>query len=92
MAEKLVLVGMFPDSSVLDPGDQMSWQALSGNLRIEFDPNRTPFNSNVFQAPTGTRLQSGPPRPNANPGSYKYRVFLNDQHIADGEILLRPKS
>jgi len=91
MSEKLVLIGMFPETVVLEPGDQMVWHSLSGNLRIEFDANRSPFSSNVFQAPTGTRLLSGPPRPGANPGSYKYRVWLNDQHIADGEILIRPK-
>jgi hypothetical protein len=91
MAEKLVLVGMFPDTVVIEPGDQMVWHSLSGNLRIEFDANRSPFSSNVFQAPTGVNILSGPPRTAINPGSYKYRVWLNDQHIADGEVVVRPK-
>jgi hypothetical protein len=60
-------------------------------LRVEFDPQRTPFGSNVFQAPEGTRLQSGPARIGVNPGSYKYRLFLNDQLIGNGEVLIRPK-
>jgi hypothetical protein len=91
MAEKLVLVGMFPEIAVVEPGDQMVWRSLSGNLRIEFDANRSPFSSNVFQAPTGVNILSGPSRTAINPGSYKYRVWLNDQHIADGEVVVRPK-
>ena len=91
MAEKLVLVGMFPEIAVVEPGDQMVWHSLSGNLRIEFDANRSPFSSNVFQAPTGVNILSGPPRASINSGSYKYRVWLNDQHIADGEVVVRPK-
>ncbi|MFZ0635351.1 MAG: hypothetical protein WA755_19835 [Candidatus Acidiferrales bacterium] len=91
MSEKLILVGIHPDIAVIEMSEQVVWQALSGNLRIEFDPRRSPFDSNVFQAPAGNRLQSGPPRPGVNPGSYKYRLFLNDQLIGDGEILIRPK-
>jgi len=91
MADKPILVGIFPDIVVLDGNDQVVWQPLSGNLRVEFDPQRTPFGSNVFQAPEGTRLQSGPARIGVNPGSYKYRLFLNDQLIGNGEVLIRPK-
>jgi len=91
MAEKLIVVGVFPDTVVLEGTDQIVWQPLAGNLRLEFDPQRCPFASNVFQAPAGTRLQSGPPRAGVNPGSYKYRLFLNDQLIGNGEVLIRPK-
>ncbi len=91
MADKPILVGIFPDIVVLDGNDQVVWQPLAGNLRVEFDPQRSPFGSNVFQAPEGTRLQSGPPRIGVNPGSYKYRLFLNDQLIGNGEVLIRPK-
>jgi hypothetical protein len=91
MADKPILVGIFPDIVVLDGNDQVVWQPLAGNLRVEFDPQRTPFGSNVFQAPEGTRLQSGPARIGVNPGSYKYRLFLNDQLIGNGEVLIRPK-
>jgi len=91
MADKPILVGIFPDIVVLDANDQVVWRPLAGNLRVEFDPQRTPFGSNVFQAPEGTRLQSGPARIGVNPGSYKYRLFLNDQLIGNGEVLIRPK-
>jgi len=91
MAEKLILVGIHPDIVVLDAADQVVWQPLNGNVRIEFDPQRCPFASNIFQAPAGTRLQSGTPRPGVHPGSYKYKLFLNDQLIGGGEILIRPK-
>ena len=62
MAEKLVIVGVMPDVVVLDPGDQVVWISNAGNIKIEFDPQRCPFSSNVFQAPAGVRLLSGPTR------------------------------
>ena len=89
MAEKLVLVGLLPEVVVIGPGEQVAWLSDAGNLKIEFDPNRCPFASNVFQAPAGMRLQSGPPRPGTKPGSYKYRLWLNEQIIGGGEVLLR---
>ena len=91
MAEKLVLVGVLPEVIALDPGEQVAWFSNSGNIKIEFDPQRCPFSSNVFQAPPGVRLVSGALRPGLTPGSYKYRLSLNDQTIAHGEILLRAK-
>ena len=89
MAERPVLVGLVPQAVVLDAGDQVSWMSDVGNLKIEFDVNRCPFGSNVFQAPAGSRLLSGPPKPGTNPGIYKYRVFLNEQRIGMGEVMLR---
>jgi len=53
MAERPVLVGLIPQVVVLDPGDQISWISDAGNLRVEFDVNRCPFSSNIFQAPAG---------------------------------------
>lgn len=91
MAERPVLVGFIPQAVVIDPGDQVSWLSDAGNLRIEFDANRCPFASNVFQAPAGMRLQSGPPRPGTKAGSYKYRLWLNDQPVGQGEVILREK-
>jgi len=91
MVEKLVLVGVLPEIVVIGPTEQVSWLSDAGQLRIEFDPNRCPFASNVLQAPTGMRLQSGPPRPGTKPGSYKYRLWLNEQVIGGGEVLLREK-
>jgi hypothetical protein len=91
VAEKLALIGVMPEVLALDPGDQVTWFSNAGNLKIEFDPQRCPFASNVFQAPTGVRLSSGPPRPGLNPGSYKYRLSVNDVVIAHPEILLRGK-
>ena len=89
--EKPVLVGVIPEASVIGPADQVSWVAGEGQLKIEFDPNRCPFSSNLFQAPAGMRLLSGPPRPGSKPGSFKYRVWLNDQLIGSGEVILREK-
>jgi hypothetical protein len=91
MAEKLVLVGVIPEIVVIGPAEQVVWLSDAANLRIEFDPNRCPFQSNVFQAPPGRQLQSGPPRPGTNPGSYKYRLWMNDQPIGHGEVILREK-
>lgn len=91
MTERMVLVGVLPAMVALDGADYASWYAEAGTLRVEFDPQRSPFASNVFQAPAGVRVQSGPVRPGANPGSYKYRLFLNDQPIGQGEILVRGK-
>src|SRR6516164_11392671 len=71
MAERPVLVGLIPQVVVLDPGDQVSWISDAGNLRVEFDPNRSPFSSNIFQAPAGMRLLSGPPVAGTKSGSYK---------------------
>ena len=82
MAERPVLVGLIPQAVVLDPGDQVSWISDAGNLRVEFDVNRCPFSSNVFQAPSGIRLLSGPARPGSKAATYKYRLWLNDQPVA----------
>lgn len=91
MAEKLVLVGVLPEVVLVEAGDQVVWLAESGNLRVEFDPQRCPFSSNVFQAPPGVRLMSGAPRPGVAPGSYKYRLALNDHIVGHGEVILRAK-
>ena len=91
MAERPVLVGLIPQAVVLDPGDQVSWISDAGNLRVEFDVNRCPFSSNIFQAPAGIRLLSGPPRPGSKAASYKYRLWLNDQLVGQGEVILRDK-
>src|SRR5262249_34357031 len=89
MIEKTVLVGLIPDAVVVGPADQVCWVAGEGRLKIEFDPNRCPFSSNVFQAPAGMRLLSGTPRPATKPGLFKTRAWLNDQMIGPGEILVR---
>src|SRR6202035_515767 len=91
MAQRPVLVGLIPQAVVLDAGDQVSWISDAGNLRVEFDVNRCPFTSNVFQAPAGMRLLSGPPRIGTKDGTYKYRVWLNDQMVGQGEVILRGK-
>ena len=91
MAEKFVLVGVIPEAVVIRADEQVVWLSDAGNLKIEFDPKRCPFSSNVFQAPPGMRLLSGPPRPGTKPGSYKYRLFLNDQAITTGEVILRER-
>ena len=89
LAEKRVLVGVLPEVVVIDPGEQVEWISNAGNLKIEFDAKRSPFSSNVFQAPPGVRLVSGPTRPGLNPGSYRYRLSLNDVVLAQGEVLIR---
>ncbi|HLE37175.1 MAG TPA: hypothetical protein VI699_08505 [Candidatus Acidoferrales bacterium] len=89
MAEKLILVGFIPEVMVIGPEDQVAWLSDAGNLKIEFDPKRCPFSSNVFQAPAGMRLLSGTARPGSKPGSYRYRLWLNDQLIGQGEVILR---
>ncbi|MBI3405150.1 MAG: hypothetical protein HY046_06800 [Acidobacteria bacterium] len=91
MAEKLVIVGVIPDAIVIDAAEQVSWFSTAGTMKVEFDPNRCPFQSNVFQAPAGMRLMSGTPKPGVKPGSYKYRLALNDQFITTGEVILREK-
>ncbi|MCL6481798.1 MAG: hypothetical protein K6U02_08725 [Firmicutes bacterium] len=92
MPEKLVLVGVLPQVVVLEPGEQVVWLSDAGTLRIEFDPKRCPFSSNVFQAPAGMQLLSGPVRPGTKPGSYRYRIAINDVVIAQGEVILRERS
>jgi hypothetical protein len=69
----------------------VAWTAGDGQLKIEFDANRCPFSSNLFQAPAGMRLLSGTPRPGSKPAAYKYKVWLNDQCIGSGEVILRQK-
>ena len=91
LAEKLVFVGILPEVVVIDGGEQVTWFANAGNLKIEFDPQRCPFSSNVFQAPPGVRIVSGPARPGLNPGSFKYRLSINDIFLGQGEVMLRGK-
>jgi hypothetical protein len=87
--EKPVLIGVVPEAIAIGPKDQVAWYSATGNLKIEFDPNRCPFSSNVYQAPPGVRLLSGTPRPGSKPGSYKYRIAIEDTVIARGEVILR---
>lgn len=89
MAEKLVLVGLIPEVVVIGPKEQVVWYSETGNLKIEFDPNRSPFSSNVYQAPPGMRLASGTPRPGAKPGAYKYKIAIEDSLVGRGEVILR---
>jgi hypothetical protein len=91
MAERPVLVGLVPQAVVLDPGDQVSWISDAGNLKIEFDVNRCPFGSNVFQAPAGMRLLSGPVRMGTKAASFKYKLWLNEQIVGHGEVIVRDK-
>jgi len=91
LLEKIVMVGVMPEVIVLEPGEQVVWFSNCGNLKVEFDHQRCPFSSNVFQAPAGLRLLSGALRPGLNPGSYRYRLSLNDVVVANGEILFRGK-
>ena len=87
----MVLVGVQPEVIAIDPGDHVVWYSNAGTIKIEFDPQRSPFNANVFQAPAGARLSSGAPRPGLNPGSYKYRLSINEMLICQGEVLVREK-
>jgi plastocyanin len=91
VADKRILVGVIPETMVIDAGDQVEWVSNAGNLKIEFDSQRSPFGSNVFQAPPGVRLTSGPTRPGINPGSYKYKLSLNDVIISQCEVIIREK-
>lgn len=91
MSEKRVMVGVLPEVVVLDPGEQVEWISNAGNIKIEFDSQRCPFSSNVFQAPPGMKLLSGPVRSGTTPGSFKYRLSLNDSVVVQGEVLLRAK-
>lgn len=91
LAEKRVIVGFLPEVVVLESGDQAEWVTNVGNLKVEFDAARCPFSSNVFQAPAGVRLLSGPVRPGTNPGSFKYKLSLNDVIVGQGEVLVRGK-
>ena len=91
MAEKLVMVGVLPEVMVPRRGRSggVVFQRREPENRIRFAA--LPFSSNVFQAPPGMRLVSGPVRPGTNPGSYRYRLSLNEAVVAHGEILLREK-
>jgi hypothetical protein len=91
VSEKRVMVGVLPEVVVVDPGEQVEWISNAGNIKIEFDSQRCPFSSNVFQAPPGMKLLSGPVRPGTTPGSFKYRLSLNDAVVVQGEVLLRAK-
>lgn len=91
MAEKLVVVGILPEVIAIYPDEQVTWVCDAGTLKIEFDPKRCPFGSNLFQAPAGMQLHSGPPRPGTKSGFYKYSIALNDQKIGTGEVLVRDR-
>jgi hypothetical protein len=91
MAEKIILVGIVPEAVALESGEQAIWFSNAGTLRIEFDANRSPFSSNILQAPAGIQLESGPVRAGMNPGSYRYKLFLNDAAVGHGEIIVREK-
>lgn len=91
MPEKLVLAGVLPAVVAIGPDEQVVWLSETAAIRVEFDPKRCPFSSNVFQAPAGMQVHSGPPRPGSAPGSYKYRVALADNLVGTAEVILREK-
>lgn len=91
MAEKMVLVGILPEVALIEESDQVVWMAQSGTLRVEFDPQRCPFSSNIFQGPAGARLMSGTIRLGVKSGSFKYRLAINDHVIGHGEVIVRGK-
>ncbi|MGA8034541.1 MAG: hypothetical protein WA823_02695 [Candidatus Acidiferrales bacterium] len=91
MAERRILVGVLPETMMIDAGDQVEWVSNAGNLKVEFDSQRSPFGSNVFQAPPNVRIISGPTRPGIHPGSYKYKLSLNDVIVAQCEVIIREK-
>ncbi|HEV2395855.1 MAG TPA: hypothetical protein VGS27_02790 [Candidatus Sulfotelmatobacter sp.] len=91
VAERFALIGIVPEVVALDPGDQVTWFSNAGNVKIEFDAQRCPFSSNVFQAPAGARLSSGPVRAGTKPGVYKYRLSVNDALVGHPEVLVREK-
>ena len=91
MAERPVLVGLIPQVVVIEEGDQVSWISDAGNLRVEFDVNRCPFSSNVFQAPAGMRLLSGPPRPGSKAARHAWTGDGTPPHRGTGGIILREK-
>jgi len=91
VSEKMVMVGVLPEAIVIDASEQVVWFSNAGNIKIEFDAQRSPFGSNVFQAPPGVRLSSGAARAGINPGSYKYRLSLNEVIVAQGEVIIRAK-
>ncbi len=80
-----------PEVVSLEVGEEIQWSCSTASLRIEFDPARCPFSSNVFQAPAGVQIPSGPLRPGTKPSSYRYRVSLNDAVIGHGEVWVREK-
>ena len=64
MAEKLVLVGVLPEIVVIAADEQVVWLSDTGNLKIQFDPNRCPFQSRPSsRRPPDASYRSGPPRP-----------------------------
>jgi hypothetical protein len=91
VSEKMVMVGVLPEAVVIDASEQVVWFSNAGNLKIEFDAQRSPFASNVFQAPPGVRLSSGTTRPGIRAGSYRYRLSLNDVIVAQCEVIIRAK-
>lgn len=91
VAQKLVMVGVLPETVVLDSGDRVEWYSNAGSIKVEFDAQRCPFSSNVFQAPPGVHLESGPVRAGTNPGSYKYRLSLSDTVVVQGEVIVRAR-
>lgn len=91
MTEKMVMAGILPEVIVLDAGDQAVWFSNAGTIKVEFDPQRCPFSSNVMQAPAGVRLASGATRPGIAAGGYRYKLSLNDVVVGHGEVLVRGK-
>lgn len=85
------MIGIVPETISLEQGENAVWFSNAGILKVEFDANRCPFLSNIFQAPEGVQLESGPVRAGANPGSYRYRFFLNDLASGHGEVVVRGK-
>ena len=91
VTEKMVMAGILPEVIVLDAGDQAVWFSNAGTIKVEFDPQRCPFSSNVMQAPAGVRLASGATRPGIASGGYRYKLSLNDVVVGHGEVLVRGK-
>ncbi len=87
--DKMVIVGILPETVVLDPGEQAVWYSNVGNIKIEFDPQRCPFSSNGMQAPPGSSaLQAAPLALDSILARGEWReLALNDVVMLQGEVI-----
>jgi len=61
----------------LNKGEQVQWVAITpGPWRIVFE--NSPFSRHNFVVDVGSPVLSGEPRVDAELGSFKYQVFLDD--------------
>ena len=66
--------------------EQIAWKSDTEPFHIRFD--FTPFSAEIFHVPAGGKVESGPPRDDADEGEYPYTVIAEARALASADPVI----